>query len=149
MILGDARKFGLCILTSMAPLAKFLLACIPYRVPLYLSTYVIGKTPLSTTSAVISVLAGYLAVVFGTKVLMTNRQPYKLTTLFQLHNILLSSGSALLLALILEEIVARIWRHGIRHAICDQEAWTSVSIYVVSQQLVTYSSSEDGILLYY
>ena len=49
----------------------------------------------------------------------------------------------------LEEIVPRIWRHGIRHAICDQEAWTSVSIYIVSQQLVTYLSSEDGILLYY
>ena len=129
VILSDLAPENLpSYLTSMAPLADFLLSCIPYRLPLYLSTYVIGKTPLSTTPVVISMLAGYLGVVFGTRAFMMNRQPYKLTTLFQLHNIILSSGSALLLALMLEEIVPRIWRHGIRHAICDQEAWTSVGI---------------------
>lgn len=63
--------------------------------------------------------------------------------LFMLHNFLLSTGSALLLALMLEEvrfwiahlwrtlltlyraqIVPIIWKHGLFYAICADEAWT-------------------------
>lgn len=112
----------------MAPLANLLLAYIPYRLPRHLSSYVVGETPLSTTPVVVSMLAGYLAVIFGIKALMTNRHPYKLTTLFQIHNVFLSSGSAVLLALMLEETVPRIWRHGLHHALCADEAWTPVSV---------------------
>jgi hypothetical protein len=116
----------------MAPLADFLLTYIPFRLPRHLSSYVVGETPFSTTPVVVSMLAGYLTVIFGIKFLMTNRQPYKLTTLFQMHNAILSSGSALLLALMLEEIVPRIWKHGLFHALCAEEAWTPVSITRVS-----------------
>lgn len=112
----------------MAPLADLLLAYIPYRLPHHLTSYVVGETPLSTTPVVVAALAGYLGVIFGIKALMTDRHPYKLQTLFQIHNIILSSGSALLLALMLEEIVPRIWRHGLNHALCSDEAWTPVSI---------------------
>ncbi|KXN90022.1 Putative elongation of fatty acids protein 1 [Leucoagaricus sp. SymC.cos] len=108
----------------MAVLADLLLAYIPFRLPPHLTSYVVGQTPLSTTSVVVSALASYLAVIFGTKAFMTNRQPYKLATLFQIHNVFLSSGSALLLALMLEEIVPRMWRHGLNHALCSEEAWT-------------------------
>ncbi len=112
----------------MAPLADLLLSSIPYRLPHHLSSYVVGESPLSTTSVVITTLAGYLGLIFGIKALMTNRQPFKLTTLFQIHNVLLSSGSALLLVLMLEEILPRAWNHGLHHALCNEEAWTPVSV---------------------
>ncbi|KAF5355628.1 hypothetical protein D9756_003766 [Leucocoprinus leucothites] len=132
----------------MAPLADLLLAYIPFRLPHHLSSYVIGKTPLSTTPVVVSMLAGYLTVIFGIKALMTNRQPYKLTTLFQIHNIFLSSGSALLLALMLEEIVPHVWRHGIRHALCDEAAWTSrMEFYYMINYYFKYLELLDTVFL--
>ncbi|KAF9015161.1 elongase [Cyathus striatus] len=108
----------------MAPLADFLLSIIPFRLPSHLSSYVQGVTPLSTTPVVVAALATYLAIVSGICVVMKNQQPLKLTTLFQIHNIILSSGSLLLLALMLEEIVPIAWKNGFHHAICSEEAWT-------------------------
>jgi len=109
---------------SMAPLADFLLAYIPNFLPAYLTSYVPGKTPLSTTPAVLGMLTAYLAVIFGVKAIMKNQQPLKLTLLFQTHNIILSSGSLLLLILMLEEILPIMWNNGVYHAICAKESWT-------------------------
>lgn len=131
----------------MAPLADFLLSCIPFRPPRYLSSYVVGQTPLSTTPVVVTALAGYLAVIFGIQAFMTNRQPYKLTTLFQIHNIILSSGSALLLVLMLEEIFPRFLKHGLFSALCSVEAWTPVSV-KATRDILSHQCTEDGILLY-
>jgi hypothetical protein len=123
----DAHPAVVLPLTSaMAPLADFLLANIPYRLPTHLSSYVEGVTPLSTTPAVLAALASYLAVIFGTQFFMKNQQPRKLTTLFQIHNVLLSSGSFLLLALMLEEIIPKLWTHGLHFALCNEKSWTSV-----------------------
>jgi zinc transporter ZupT len=112
----------------MAPLADFLLASVPFEFPRRLSSYVAGETPLSTTPTVVSVLAGYLAIIFSIKVLMTNREPYKLKEPFRIHNILLSFSSALLLVLMLEEIVPQIWTHGFFHALCSVESWSPVCV---------------------
>jgi fatty acid elongase 3 len=112
----------------MAPLADFILKHVPIpHIPYHLTHYVRGATPLSTLPVVLSVLAGYLATVFGIREIMKTRQPQKLTFLFQVHNALLSSGSALLLALMLEEIGPIYWRHGLFHALCSVEAWSEVS----------------------
>jgi fatty acid elongase 3 len=112
----------------MAPLADFLLAHVPLPpIPRYLSSYIPGETPLSTTSAVVTTLLSYLAIVFGVQAVMQNKRPRKLTLLFQAHNLFLSSGSLLLLVLMLEETLPRIWYNGIYHAMCHQEAWTAVS----------------------
>lgn len=132
----------------MAPLADLLLGYIPYRLPHHLTSYVVGETPLSTNAAVVTTLAGYLGLIFGIKALMTNRQPFKLTTLFQIHNVILSSGSALLLALMLEEILPKAWRHGLHHALCADEAWTPVSCFQTRSVSNSNSRKEDGILLY-
>ncbi|KAF9453815.1 elongase of fatty acids [Macrolepiota fuliginosa MF-IS2] len=132
----------------MTPLADFLLAYIPYRLPHHLSSYVVGETPLSTTPVVVAALVGYLSVIFGIRALMTNRQPFKLTPLFQLHNVILSSGSALLLALMLEEIVPRIWRHGFHHALCADEAWTSrMEFYYMINYYFKYLELLDTVFL--
>jgi len=55
---------------------------------------------------------------------MKNQQPHKLTPLFQAHNMILSSGSLLLLILMLEEILPILRKEGLHHAICAPEAWT-------------------------
>lgn len=48
----------------------------------------------------------------------------ELKPLFMLHNALLSAGSAIVLALMLEEIVPIIYERGFFFAICDTESWT-------------------------
>ncbi|KAF8203660.1 elongase of fatty acids [Pholiota molesta] len=108
----------------MVSLADLLLAYIPYRLPTHLYSYVSEVTPLSTDKAVLSALATYLVTIFSIQAFMKSRQPLKLTTLFQIHNVILSSGSALLLALMLEEILPVVWNRGLYHAICAAEAWS-------------------------
>ncbi|EDR14987.1 elongase of fatty acids, ELO [Laccaria bicolor S238N-H82] len=132
----------------MAPLADFLLANIPFRLPTHLSSYVEGVTPLSTTPAVLAALSSYLAVIFGTQFFMKSQQPRKLTTLFQLHNVLLSSGSFLLLALMLEEIIPRIWTHGLHFALCDEKSWTSrMEFYYMVNYYFKYLELLDTVFL--
>ena len=111
----------------MFNLADFLLSKISYRLPRHLYTYVKGVTPLSTDTSVLAALASYLVIIFSIQGFLKNRKPHKLTTLFQTHNILLSSGSLFVLALILEEIVPILWKHGIHYALCAESAWTPVS----------------------
>jgi hypothetical protein len=108
----------------MFNLADFLLSKISYRLPRHLYTYVKGVTPLSTDTSVLVALVSYLVIIFSVREFSRNRQPYKLTTLFQTHNLLLSSGSLLVLILMLEEIVPIIWEHGIHYSICAEDAWT-------------------------
>ncbi|CEQ42123.1 SPOSA6832_03918 [Sporobolomyces salmonicolor] len=48
----------------------------------------------------------------------------ELKPLFMLHNFLLSAGSGLVLALMIEELIPIIWNHGWFYAICNTAAWT-------------------------
>ncbi|KAJ3577021.1 hypothetical protein NP233_g33 [Leucocoprinus birnbaumii] len=132
----------------MAPIANFLLAHISFRLPPYLSSYVSGQTPLSTVTSVNASLAGYLAITFGIQALMKDRQPYKLTTLFRAHNIVLSLGSALLLVLIMEEIVPLIWQRGLHHSICSPEVLTpSLEFYFMINYYFKYLELFDTVSL--
>ncbi|KAG8797545.1 hypothetical protein FRC17_007717, partial [Serendipita sp. 399] len=107
------------------PLLADFLSTLPIpRPPSYLTSWKPGQTPLSTLPEVASVTALYLGTVFGIRELQKNGQPKKLNALFQLHNILLSVGSGLLLALILEEIVPYWWKNGFFNAICGKGVWT-------------------------
>lgn len=112
----------------MAPLADLILKYVPIpHIPYHYTHYVRGATPLSTQPVVLSILAAYLATIFGIREFMKTRQPQKLTFIFRVHNAILCSGSALLLALMLEEILPIYWRHGIFYALCNGSAWTEVS----------------------
>ena len=122
-------------LTRMFNLADFLLSKISYRLPRHLHTYVRGVTPLSTDTSVLAALASYLVIIFSIQGFLKNRKPYKLTTLFQTHNILLSSGSLLVLALMVEEIVPMMWKHGFHYALCAEGAWTPVSLHFLNTSL--------------
>lgn len=110
-------------------LADLILTYLPIplsAVPQHLTCWRPGITPLSTTPVVLSIMAAYLTTIFTIQHLLRDKQPYVLLTWFRAHNIILSLGSALLLALMLEEIVPIILQHGIRYAICDGAAWTPV-----------------------
>jgi len=95
-------------------------------VPNYLTSWQPGITPLSTTPVVLSIMAAYLTTIFTIQHFLRDTQPYVLLTWFRAHNITLSLGSALLLALMLEEILPILSQHGLRYAICDSAAWTPV-----------------------
>ena len=134
----------------MFNLADFLLSKISYRLPRHLYTYAKGVTPLSTDTSVLAALASYLVIIFSIQFFLKNRQAHKLTTLFQSHNILLSSGSLFVLALILEEIVPILWKHGIHYALCAESAWTPVSSHFSTPllSLILIYATENGILLF-
>jgi fatty acid elongase 3 len=84
-----------------------------------------GVTPMSTLKETSIFIVIYYTVIFGGRELMRNREPFKLRTLFLIHNFYLTAISAILLALFIEQILPTVVRHGIFHAICAAEGgWT-------------------------
>lgn len=112
-------------------LADLILSYISDPLPHYLTHYVKGVSPLSTTPVVFSAMAMYLTTIFSIRAIMKNHAPFKLTFLFQAHNLVLSTGSALLLVLILEEILPIWWDRGFFLAICHYRSWTPVRIFPI------------------
>jgi fatty acid elongase 3 len=111
----------------MAPLADFLVAHNPFpAMPHYLTTFTPGLTPLSTLNSTVATLALYLVLIFGIQGFMKNREPMKLTLLFQAHNAFLSAGSLVLLVLMLEEMLPILWKRGVFDAMCADDSWTTV-----------------------
>ncbi|PCH33644.1 fatty acid elongase [Wolfiporia cocos MD-104 SS10] len=108
----------------MAPVADFIASVVPWSIPRHLRYYVPGETPLSTPQEVFPALAVYLVIVFGLQAYMKNRPPLKLQGLFQLHNVILSAGSALLLTVMAEEIAPLFLNHSVFWSMCDEGMWT-------------------------
>jgi len=87
--------------------------------------FVAGKTPLSTLKESLIFSVVYYTIIFGGREWMRNREPFKLKTLFLIHNFILTSVSGILLVLFLEQLIPTVVRHGVFHAICDAEGgWT-------------------------
>lgn len=123
-LLSPLRSLPLALVMSFADL---LLDNVPLpSLPSYLTHYEPGFTPLSTASSTLVALVTYLIVIFGLQEAMRSRHPLKMTTLFQLHNMLLSSGSLLLLVLMVEEIAPIVFKRGMFYGICGKDAWTPV-----------------------
>jgi fatty acid elongase 3 len=84
-----------------------------------------GVTPMSTLKETSIFIVIYYAVIFGGRELMRNREPFKLRSLFLIHNFYLTAISAILLALFIEQVFPTVVRHGIFYAICDSDGgWT-------------------------
>ncbi|KAK3377753.1 putative elongation of fatty acids protein [Podospora didyma] len=84
-----------------------------------------GATPMSTIKHTGIFIAVYYAIIFGGRELMRNREPFKLQTLFLIHNFYLTAISAILLALFVEELFPTVVRKGIFYAICERDGgWT-------------------------
>jgi fatty acid elongase 3 len=84
-----------------------------------------GVTPMSTIKETSIFIVIYYAIIFGGRALMRNREPFKLRTLFLIHNFYLTAISFILLVLFIEQLLPTVVRGGIFHAICDVEGgWT-------------------------
>ncbi|KAF7791865.1 hypothetical protein EIP86_002889 [Pleurotus ostreatoroseus] len=133
----------------MAPLADFILAHVPLpNVPYYLTSYVSGKTPMSTPLEVFPALVAYLVIIFSVRAFMKDRPAFKLQYLFQLHNIILSSGSLLLMTLILEEVIPMVWNHDVFWGMCSTDMWTShLEFYYMVNYYFKYLELLDTVFL--
>jgi len=129
-------------------LADFIEKTVPLPLPHYLTHYVAGQTPISTNKAVATALVSYLAIIFGLQEFMKTRQPIKLNGLFQLHNVVLTVGSGLLLACMAEEVVPIIWRTGLFDAACSTKSWTSrLEFYYIINYFFKYLELLDTVFL--
>ncbi|GAA6001722.1 hypothetical protein JCM10207_002283 [Rhodosporidiobolus poonsookiae] len=116
--------------------------------PANIVRWIPGSSPFSTHAQVTVAVAVYLAVIFGGQAMMRGSKPYRFKPLFMLHNFLLSSGSALVLALMLEEIVPIIWKHGLFYSICADEAWTPrMETYYIINYFFKYWELFDTVFL--
>lgn len=129
-------------------LSNFIASNVPFNVPYHLTHYVPGETPLSTNKSVATALVSYLAIIFGLRELMKTRQPLKLQALFQIHNLNLTFGSGLLLALMAEELFPIWLKNGTFMAACHESSWTEVSLVDPCHSSLLTSLLENGILLY-
>ncbi len=82
-------------------------------------------TPMSTLKETGIFIVVYYTIIFGGRELMRNREPFKLQTLFLIHNFYLTAISFVLLVLFIEQLLGTVIRHGIFHAICNKDGgWT-------------------------
>jgi fatty acid elongase 3 len=93
----------------------------------------------------------YYAIIFGGRELMRNReQPFKLKSLFLIHNLYLTAISGALLVLFLEQLIPTVARRGVFYAICDTEGgWTQplVVLYYLNY-LTKYLELLDTVFLF-
>jgi len=94
------------------------------NLPVWLTSYHQEVTPLSTWPQAAGAIVAYLAIVFGLREVMKDRQPLRLNFLFQVHNLILTLGSGLLLAVMVEEVAPIVWKHGWFYGVCGYGAWT-------------------------
>ncbi|KAK9453736.1 GNS1/SUR4 family-domain-containing protein [Dipodascopsis uninucleata] len=86
--------------------------------------FIQGAYPLSTIVPVIVTITGYYVIILGGRKIMEPYSPFKLTAIYRLHNLLLTSLSFLLLVLFIEQLFPIIYRHGVFYAICNEGSWT-------------------------
>ncbi|KAF8841335.1 GNS1/SUR4 membrane protein [Paxillus ammoniavirescens] len=130
-------------------LADRILSFIPTNaIPPHLASYIPGESPFSTWPVVASMTVTYLAVVFGTREIMKDRAPLELTTPFRAHNLILSAGSLLLMALIGEEVFLNWTKVGTYGSLCVPEAYTnSLELYMMVNYYFKYYEFVDTVFL--
>ncbi|PWN25542.1 putative FEN1-fatty acid elongase [Jaminaea rosea] len=114
-------------MASRTPIYDALASLGPASVPRSLVIWDPPATPLSTMTSAFAAIATYLAVLYGGSTIMKGRQPFgsSLKFPFLVHNIALTIGSGLLLAVMLEEIIPILRHGGFFYGICHEAAWTS------------------------
>jgi hypothetical protein len=82
-------------------------------------------TPMSTLTQSALMILTYYIIVFGGRELMRDRPAFKLSFIFKVHNFYLTTISAVLLALFLEQVIPTVYHRGIFYAICHTNGgWT-------------------------
>ncbi|KZV77174.1 GNS1/SUR4 membrane protein [Peniophora sp. CONT] len=133
----------------MFNLADAILTHVPLPELKYEHTHwVRGATPLSTQPVVVAALVTYLVTIFGIQEIMKNRKPLKLQIPFMIHNVYLTTGSGLLLLLMLEEILPKLWNHGVFYALCNSNSWTErMEFYYMINYYIKYVELIDTVFL--
>lgn len=83
-----------------------------------------GKTPMSTMKETALMISFYYLTIFTGWKMMKNRQAFKLSTLFKIHNFLLTAVSGALLVLFIEQLAPSLWNHGLYNCICSAPGWS-------------------------
>lgn len=111
---------------SNTPIYDAVAALFPSNVPKELIFWDPPRTPLSTIPSAAAAVATYLAIIFGGQQLMKGRAAFgqSLKIPFLVHNLALTVGSGLLLAVMLEEVIPIVRRGGLFYGICHEGAWT-------------------------
>ncbi|GAB5590292.1 Fatty acyl-CoA elongase/Polyunsaturated fatty acid specific elongation enzyme [Umbelopsis nana] len=110
--------------------------------------FVQGVTPLSTNNEVLIACVTYLVVIFGGQLFMRELPAFKFKVLFQIHNLLLTAVSFILLVLLIEELVPIVAKNGIFFAICSPQAWTQkLELLYYLNYLVKYWELFDTVFL--
>jgi fatty acid elongase 3 len=96
-----------------------------------------GRTPMSTVPEVIAAVATYYAVIFGGRIFMADRKPFRPKAVFCAYNLALTTVSAILLVLTLSEAIPMVLRKGAFYSICNDSAWTQELefLYYVCQRM--------------
>ncbi|KIK94266.1 hypothetical protein PAXRUDRAFT_33611 [Paxillus rubicundulus Ve08.2h10] len=133
----------------MPYLADHILSFIPTNtIPRHFASYIPGESPFSTWPVVASMTVTYFAVVFGTREIMKDRAPLKLITPFRAHNLTLSAGSLVLMALIGEEVFSNWMKIGTYGSLCIPEAYTDrLELYMMLNYYFKYYEFVDTIFL--
>lgn len=106
------------------------------------------NVPLNKFQDVLMVLVAYYLIIFNTKFLISNYKPFKLSLLFQIHNLFLTIISLILLHSFLDQIIPIYWKNGLYYSICNSDAWTQqlMTLYYINY-LIKYYQLLDTLFL--
>lgn len=83
--------------------------------------FIAGQTPMSTLKETVTFILTYYVVILYGRRFMRDREPFKLKTLFLIHNFCLTASSAILLALFIEKLSPILVHNGLFYAICKHD----------------------------
>ena len=133
----------------MTPFSDLLLFIAPTDcISVHLKSYIPGDSPFSTWPVVSIVITSYLVSILMIREFMKDRPSFRLHTLFRFHNALLSTGSLVLLVLIMEEVISVWMQVGTYDSMCAPSSWTDVSSELYRLQLYSHGYAETRVLLH-